>query len=267
MPAIYAHEKFGKLVYEQLSDDDKKIIEKYPDAYRIGLQGPDYLFFYRGFYKNKINQLGRFYHHQDAYIFMKNALAVIKQSGTDSSQYSYILGFICHFAMDDACHPYVYRAMKQTDCGHAEIEGDFDRFLIEKDGFLPQEYRLFELVPTDSDTAESIRPFYSEMTVKKIQKCLKWMKFIKHFFYAPHIVKRTLVDLMMRATFHYKKFNGHIIMPNANKRCMTETKQLEQLMYQTIPKTVSLTDNFKEARDSGLLSDDFHKDFYGRKMK
>lgn len=266
MPAIYAHDKFGKLIYEQLPKEDKKIIKKYPDAYRIGLQGPDFLFFFRGFYKNKINQRGVYYHHADAYHFINDALCVIKKYGKDSSQYSYILGFICHLTLDDACHPYVSKAIKLTDCGHAEVEGDFDQLLITKDGYVPHRYRLQNLVPTDIDTAQSIQPFYCEMTVETVRKSLKWMKLTKQFFYAPCIVKRTLVDLLMRATFHYKKFNGHIILPNANKRCRKETIHLEELMYDAVLKGINLIENFKNALNDAPLSEDFHKDFYGRTM-
>mgnify|MGYP001782027079 CR=1 FL=1 len=58
MPSTYAHNKFGKLVIAKLSGDTKDIIRKFPDSFRIGLQGPDFLFFYRAFYINKINQTG-----------------------------------------------------------------------------------------------------------------------------------------------------------------------------------------------------------------
>ena len=49
MPSIYAHHTFGRKVFHDLPEDLKKIIRKYPDAFKAGLHGPDFLFFYRPF--------------------------------------------------------------------------------------------------------------------------------------------------------------------------------------------------------------------------
>lgn len=45
MPSTYAHNKFGKLVIAKLSGDTKDIIRKFPDSFRIGLQGPGFSVF------------------------------------------------------------------------------------------------------------------------------------------------------------------------------------------------------------------------------
>ena len=46
MPALYAHNKFGKLVIPKLPSTIKETVRKYPNEFRMGLQGPDFLFFY-----------------------------------------------------------------------------------------------------------------------------------------------------------------------------------------------------------------------------
>lgn len=261
MPAIYAHDKFGILVTEQLSPDLKEIIEKYSCSFQIGLQGPDFLFFYRALYKNKINRIGVYYHHHDIYPFMENAIKVIKKYSKDSSQYSYILGFICHFALDNACHPFINEAMKTTHCGHVEIEGDFDRLVLLSDNQVPESYPMQELVPTDIDTAQSIAPFFEELSVDTIQSSLKWMRRIKKFFVAPGVIKRTAIDLVFRATLHYKRLNGHIVMKNANPKCHEETKQIYELLKNAVPDAVQLINNFDKAVDGRTLSNKFHRDF------
>lgn len=267
MPSIYAHEKFGMKVFNRLSEYERAVVRRYPSAYHIGLQGPDFLFFYRAFCINKINQKGVFYHHQDNYIFMKRAVKVIKQYGTDSPQYSYLLGFVCHFALDSACHGYVAQAMQQTGCGHAEIEGDFDRLLLCRDGFIPHKYKLAKLVPTDYKTAESMQPFYPELHTETIRRCLKWTKLVKQFFYAPGIVKRTLIDLLLRATFHYKKLNGHIVMPKENKKCRTASEHLCELLENAVSEGVSYIEKLNRTFLGEPLAEEFHKDFYGNSMR
>lgn len=117
MPSLYAHNKFGKLVIKNLPVEYKEIIRRYPNSFRLGLQGPDYLFFYRAFSMNKINQYGVKLHKSDAYTFMLNSIDVVHKYGIHSAEFSYIMGFICHFTLDSICHPYVNLSMKETGCG------------------------------------------------------------------------------------------------------------------------------------------------------
>ena len=44
MPCIYAHNSFGKEVQKILPKPLKNTIRRHPAAFRIGLQGPDFLF-------------------------------------------------------------------------------------------------------------------------------------------------------------------------------------------------------------------------------
>jgi hypothetical protein len=266
MPSLYAHNKFGKLVIAGLSKEEKEIIRQYPRSFRIGLQGPDFLFFYKAYFVNKINQTGVKYHHQDAYPFMENAVKIIQEYGKDSPEYSYILGFICHFVLDNACHPYINKFIDKTGCGHIEIEGDLDRLIISSDGYVPQYYPMHKLIPTDFDTAMSIEPFFKDSYINAhvIQGCLKWMRLIKRFFVAPRKTKRTLIDFCMRSTFHYKKLKGHVVLSKPNKKCQRESDFLYFKLKGAVEDAWKLIGNFQQAvEDSSELSPDFHKDFNG----
>ena len=46
MPTTYTHDLFGREVYRQLPEKMKKIIKKNGNLYRIGLHGPDILFYH-----------------------------------------------------------------------------------------------------------------------------------------------------------------------------------------------------------------------------
>lgn len=47
MPSTYAHYRMGQQVRTMLDGNEKKIVEKYPQLYLIGLHGPDILFYYK----------------------------------------------------------------------------------------------------------------------------------------------------------------------------------------------------------------------------
>ena len=56
MPAIYAHLRFGEEVAKMLSKPYAKFIEKHKDAFHLGTQGPDILFYHRPM-KKKNNEI------------------------------------------------------------------------------------------------------------------------------------------------------------------------------------------------------------------
>ena len=266
MPSIYAHEKFGAMVLENLPDSEKEIIRKYSDEYRIGLQGPDFLFFYHPLFKNKISKMGKYYHRMDCYQFMEQALDVVRTYGTDSPQYSYILGYICHFSLDSSCHPYVAEAMVETGCGHAEIEGDFEQLLLMHDRYVPHKYPSAELVPTGQKIVEAMQPFYVKLSLEEIGRAMEWMKKMKEILFAPGFLKRAGLDMIIYGSFQHKKLKGHMMLPRPNKKCRKQVKRLYRILKKTVPKGVELIDNFSLACEGGMLSEEFHKDFYGRKV-
>lgn len=265
MPALYAHNKFGKLVIPKLPDEIKNIIKKYPDSFRIGLQGPDFLFF--DITKRKITGLGVHMHHCDTYSFMEHALTVIQQYGLDSPQFSYITGFICHFTLDNICHPYVNRFMKETNCGHVEIEGDLDHLILSGDGHSPERYPLNLLVPASRDTAAGMAPFYPQLTIDEIYHSLCMMQYIKRLFVAPGKIKRALFILLMKATFHYKRLKGHAMTPYPNPKCRAQSIFLYDRLVHSVEEAVMLVHNFTNSALKGtILSGKFHRDFNGNYM-
>lgn len=265
MPALYAHNKFGKIVLKTLPDNLLELIRKYPDSFRIGLQGPDTLFFFSPIFKNKINQLGRTIHKGDAYSFFEDALSIVSAEGYDGACHAYILGFICHYALDKKTHPFVTKFMKETNCGHSEIEGDFEHYLMSIDGKTPHKYRLDKLVPTNLDTAHSLAPFYPKVSLKNIHRSMCHMRLTKRLFFAPGKLKRTIIDFLMRSTFHYKSFKGHMIFPTANQKC----RYCIGILYMEFMNAVPFAKDMIEAFEESLLQriplfDNFHGDFYGK---
>lgn len=43
---------------------------------------------------------------------------------------SYLLGVVCHFTLDAACHGYVEKKIQKSGASHIQIEMEFDRYLM-----------------------------------------------------------------------------------------------------------------------------------------
>ena len=96
MPCIYAHNSFGKEVQKILPKPLKNTIRRHPAAFRIGLQGPDFLFFYHPLLKCKTNQLGYHQHSHAFDAFLAYELPIIRKLGTSfSKSWARRFGILC----------------------------------------------------------------------------------------------------------------------------------------------------------------------------
>ena len=134
MPAFFAHYQFGEQVVTQLNDELKDIIQKHKREFQIGLQGPDVFFFYRPWKTNDVVEYGNHLHEAPARWMFQRGMG----NGRHSAAYAYMIGVVCHFALDSFCHPFVDAYEKESGVSHMEIESEFEKMLLrreEKDPF------------------------------------------------------------------------------------------------------------------------------------
>ena len=134
MPSTYAHRCFGADVLTQLPEALQKKIEPYRALYDIGLHGPDLLFYYKALQSNPVNRLGNAMHEQPGTVFFERARGVIRNAKNRDAALVYALGYICHFALDSTCHPYVEQYVRTSGVSHCEIETEFDNQLLRREG-------------------------------------------------------------------------------------------------------------------------------------
>lgn len=208
MPAVYAHDRFGSDVRNHMNESLNALTDRYNSSYREGLQGPDIFFFYHPWCKNRVQRYGVHLHETEASPFFRHALSVVRRYGRDSSQYAYLLGYICHFTLDSECHPYIEGQIKRSGVAHLEIEVEFEKYLLREDGRDPVGTRTADLVYTDSDTAEAIVPFFPSMDSVKVRSSLRGMRLVKSLFRAPGPIKQGAINSIMKLIGQYHEMNG-----------------------------------------------------------
>ena len=111
MPGFKTHSIFGILSARHLPDGYiKKCITKYPHAYQMGHQGPDFMFYYVPLHLLYKKNPGEIMHSTlvneffDSLFKARNNVKKADQPLVDS----YISGFIGHYTLDSAIHPYIY---------------------------------------------------------------------------------------------------------------------------------------------------------------
>lgn len=207
MPTTYTHYAYGQDVFYNLPPKIQKEIRPYMDYYNIGVHGPDILFYYHCFHKNKINQYGVEIHNRPAEVFFRHAFRVFGRHRGRKAEAAYLAGFMTHFILDSDCHPYIRKRMEETGISHEEIEADWDSQMLRRDHKNPVRYKRARHIRTDLIAARVIAPYYHK-TPRQIQVSLINMKWI--------------VNYVFRSGFGVKKLIAscvnHFVSPKINLR-------------------------------------------------
>ena len=134
MPNYYAHLDFGRRVAERLPALLRSAITREEESFLAGCLGPDPLFFYRPLFPSPPRQAGIDLHHHSFRAPAERLLAAVEARAPFAVSYS--AGFLCHFALDSACHPLV---AEQTARGlaHSAVENELGRALMTARGLDP----------------------------------------------------------------------------------------------------------------------------------
>lgn len=121
MPDIVVHTRFGWQIAQKLDLDVDR------DIYNFGLLGPDpYLFyhFYMPPFQHRVNKYSSAMHRERTGDFLTE-LALRARGNRE--MFSYLAGFLCHYALDADTHPYINRKAKNSFAMHMAIEHKLDK--------------------------------------------------------------------------------------------------------------------------------------------
>ncbi len=262
MPSTYAHYRFGQDVRNALPEELQTIAKKHLSLYHIGLHGPDILFYYHPLFRHPVNQLGYQLHKKNASVFFRKCLSVLRDMSDPEAGLAYMLGFICHFALDSECHGYIEYKINHSNLTHTEIESDFERKLLRDGDYQPERTCITtHIFPKDGDT-EIIARFFPGIQEKQIRKALSSMIFYNKLLLAPTREKRDCILLLLRITGHYKEMHGLLIPQHSRHGCEDSTRELTRRYLDAIPVATHLCENFYNAySEMDVLSSRFHRTY------
>lgn len=180
MPAIITHYCFGEdamSAFPEVCGSSRAEC----DAFLLGNQGPDPLFFSPGRAPRGTAQLGRTMHREkpsELIAALKQAVDALEGSEADIGR-AYAHGFLCHYLLDSSMHPLVYSTIKALcDAGveglthddestvHTYIEREWDEMaLTVKRNLTVADFRPAEILNTDPRAINAAQKLHSFMAL------------------------------------------------------------------------------------------------------
>ncbi len=128
MPSCMAHYQFGQDLLGRLNLTLRQLAAAYKNEFDIGLQGPDIFFSYQ-FLKNP----GLLRYGIQSHTCSANQMfaPLLREKPKKASSFAYVLGLLCHYFLDSACHAYVFdRCRNVTE--HWRMEAAYDRAIMRR---------------------------------------------------------------------------------------------------------------------------------------
>lgn len=265
MPSTYAHRLFGEKMLELYPEKIRAVCKKNISLYNIGLHGPDILFYYKPLKPNPIQQIGYDLHSQSGKIFFNHAAKAVNCKKYDGAYLAYALGFICHYALDKACHGYIENKIAVSKVKHTEIESEFDKYLIAKAGKDPFKEDLVSHISFNGESSEIIARFFDGLSKtgarvygKHIYKALKSVMFYNRLMQGKNPFKRGIVNFSLKISGNYLEMHGMMFSKKNIAKCEDSSLRLEKLFKSAQKDCLALTDEFVAAAQKGAeLSDSF----------
>ena len=187
MPDIAMHHVFGQEVLNLLPEAIRKEITAAP--YNFALFGPDPWFMYKIGTSTRQGR-GRRMHTTKTGAFL-TGLAERAKNGTDSrNMFSYLAGFLCHYALDAAAHPYIiWQTTKTwpTKRAHRDMEHGLDILLLQKEGIWGERHPVtdhhFPKVQLPESMETDLNQVYREIygwegTRADLNRCYRWYRML-----------------------------------------------------------------------------------------
>jgi len=190
MPASYAHYRFGKLLLPALPSHVRQTIQRFRRMYDLGLQGPDFFFYYNPFLATSTGQLGNTFHQQSGQEFFSNAC---KAASSEAAE-AYLYGLLAHYCLDSVCHPFINQLVTIGEAEHVALESEFDRFLLVRDKEpSPHTFDMSKHFRVTRGECVTAATFYPGATGGSVSRSIRLMGFFIRLLCHPNQKLRTAV--------------------------------------------------------------------------
>ena len=262
MPNYYAHLKFGDKVLSELPLDLAGRIGREEEAFHLGCLGPDPLFFYHPIRPNGVRREGVRMHRASALPAAERLRQAIEDGVPMSSGYG--AGFLCHLALDSACHGYVNDRAADGPISHMAMEGEYDRMLIEGDGLDASEKAHLPRVSDDRAVWEAASRAFVHATPGQMRRAYRSMHFFSSFLARANGRATGKVIGAVSQMLPIPSARGIALKEEPHPAAAESNAHLDRLLEAAVPVTAEqVTAFFRAIRAEDPVPRWFDRDFKG----
>lgn len=263
MPNYYAHLKFGDKVLGGLPAPLAQAIDREREAFDLGCLGPDPLFFYQPIRPNAVRREGVRMHRNSALPAVERLRQAIEAQVPMSVGYG--AGFLCHLALDSACHGYVDERSAEGPISHMAMEGEFDRMLMAGDGLDAGSQAHLPVPPhKGSQVWDAAACAYVHASPRQVRRAYKAMNFYLDFFARSCGTRRGRVIGAVSRMLPIQSAKDVALKETPHPASLESSAHLDRLLEGAVDETTRQIDAFFQAiREEAPVPAWFDRDFKG----
>ena len=267
MPNYYAHLKFGDRVLADLPEELARAIGQEREAFDLGCLGPDPLFFYQPIRPNAVRREGVRMHRNSALPAVERLRQAIEDGVPMSVGYG--AGFLCHLALDSACHGYVNQRAVDGPISHMAMEGEYDRMLIENDGLDGFEKAYLPTIPSRrSKVWDAAARAYASASPRQMHWACRSMHLYLNIFARSNGRAAGRVIGAVSHALPIRSAKGVALKRKPHPSAVESNAHLERLMEGAVPETAKqLTAFFRAIEAEHPVPRWFDRDFKGEPVQ
>ena len=265
MPNYYAHLSLGAQVLSQLPQELSLLLNRERSAFDLGCLGPDPLFFYRPTLPNPVRREGVAMHARSALPVFGRLREAVEEDAPMSAGYA--AGFLCHLALDSACHGWIDRRAAEGTVTHLAMEAEFDRLLMERDDLVSLGRSYLPPMPSGEVFAAAARA-YQHTSPKRLEEGYRSMRRDTALFarLSGHRLSRP-ANRAVGALPGLKALQGIFLTADSHDAYAESNEYLTRQLAATVEAAAKQTQRFFQAAESGAPLDPWlDRDFKGNRL-
>jgi hypothetical protein len=241
MPGFITHYICGEATLNILEGETSAIVKKHHRLYSVGCQGPDMFFYYLpGLLKKNFKNLGIDMHKTNFSAFFASMLDGMDNASDKESadmMFAYIAGYLSHYCLDCAAHPYIYyRSGFQVkgdktpklrySVRHRSFETAIDVLILKLlSSERPSGMKLWQLIKADASHAKVIAELLSgaigkaynrDITSKEVYSAMRYMVNLTRVLQSQKGRRKRLMELAEDLTIGERVFSSVIHLQEIN---------------------------------------------------
>ena len=278
MPNIITHNLFAEEVARKCRKKDiRDLIEAHMQIYGIGANGPDFLFFYHMrpwevYKEHSLNHIGSVLHEKYVNAFYESAVKTIcreKNADVKERELAYLMGHLCHWALDMTTHPYIFyrtgNCQGESASMHHRFESMIDAMMLQRYRDCDiKTYRCFENCEYDDEMLKAIARIYvnavqdalgQRVKVHALREALDGWYEIQKWLYDPSGKKQKIVQLIEKVIGKPWVVSGNIVPCTTDESVDVLNLQKNIWMHPCDDAALSIAsfpDMFEEAMELAL---------------